>query len=128
MRQAMVPDVPTVVVAHSLGTVVAYNLLRRDGQAQRWQVPLFVTLGSPLAVKAIRAALAPIDHPACAAAWFNAMDERDVVALYPLTSDRFDVEPAILNKTDVQNHTANRHGISGYLDDAEVARRIHAAL
>lgn len=128
VRQAIVPDVPTVVVAHSLGTVVAYNLLRREGQAQRWQVPLFVTLGSPLAVKAIRAALAPIDHPACAAAWFNAMDERDVVALYPLTSDRFDVEPAILNKTDVQNHTANRHGISGYLDDAEVARRIHAAL
>lgn len=128
VRQAIVPDVPTVVVAHSLGTVVAYNLLRREGQAQRWQVPLFVTLGSPLAVKAIRAALAPIDHPACASGWFNAMDERDVVALYPLTSDRFDVEPAILNKTDVQNHTANRHGISGYLDDAEVARRIHAAL
>ncbi len=128
VRQAMLPGVPTVVVSHSLGTVVAYNLLRREGAAAGWVVPLFVTLGSPLGVSAIRQAVAPIEHPTCAKAWFNAMDERDVVALYPLTKSRFDVDPAIHNKTDVRNHTENRHGISGYLDDAEVARRIHAAL
>jgi hypothetical protein len=126
--QAMVPGVPTVVVSHSLGTVVAYNLLRREGAARGWVVPLFVTLGSPLGVTAIRQAMAPIEFPGCASAWFNAMDERDVVALYPLTQDRFDVDPAIVNKTDVRNHTDNRHGIGGYLDDDEVARRIHAAL
>jgi hypothetical protein len=28
----------------------------------------------------------------------------------------------------VRNHTDNRHGISGYLDDREVAGRILAAL
>ena len=128
VRQALQPGRRTVVVSHSLGTVVAYNLLRREGAAQSWQVPLLVTLGSPLAVTAIKAALAPIEHPACVARWFNAMDERDVVALYPLTRQRFDVDPEIENKIDVRNHTANRHGIAGYLDDAEVARRIHAAL
>jgi len=128
VRQAMQPGVPTVVVSHSLGTVVAFNLLRREGAAAGWQVPLFVTLGSPLGVKAIKQAVSPIEHPACAAHWFNAMDERDVVALYPLSPARFDVAPPIENKTDVRNHTSNRHGISGYLDDAEVARRIHAAL
>lgn len=128
VRQAMTAGAPSVVVSHSLGTVVAYNLLRREGAAAGWQVPLFVTLGSPLGVKAIRTALAPIAHPACAAHWFNAMDPRDVVALYPLTSGHFGVTPEVENKTDVDNHTANRHGISGYLDDAEVARRIHAAL
>jgi hypothetical protein len=125
--QAMLPGVPTVVVAHSLGTVVAYNLLKREGAARGWLVPLFVTLGSPLGVTAIRQAMSPIEHPACVAAWFNAMDQRDVVALYPLTPDRFDVEPPILNKTNVRNETDNRHGIGGYLDDDEVARRIHAA-
>lgn len=128
VRQAMVPGVPTVVVSHSLGTVVAFNLLKREGAAQGWQVPMLVTLGSPLAIKAIKAALAPIEHPACVGHWFNAMDERDVVALYPLDTARFDVSPAIANKTNVQNHTSNRHGIAGYLDDAEVAQRIHAAL
>jgi hypothetical protein len=79
-------------------------------------------------VKAIKAALAPIEHPQCVTRWFNAMDERDVVALFPLTAERFNVDPAIENKNDVRNHTSNRHGISGYLDDAEVARRIHTAL
>jgi hypothetical protein len=32
------------------------------------------------------------------------------------------------NETDVQNHTDNRHGIAGYLNDPDVAWRIHAAL
>ena len=128
VRQALQPDVPTVVVAHSLGTVVAYNLLRREGQAQRWNVPLFVTLGSPLAVTAVRAKLAPNRHPPCVGRWFNALDERDVVALYPLDAQSFPIEPPIVNKRDVDNPTSNRHGISGYLSDPEVAKWLHDAL
>jgi hypothetical protein len=128
VRNAIKPGVPTVVVSHSLGTVVAYNLLNRDAQAGEWQVPFFVTLGSPLGVKAIRKAVKPVAHPACVGDWFNAMDNRDIVALYPLDKDRFDVDPAIANKTDVDNPTTNRHGISGYLSDAEVAAKIYAAL
>ena len=46
VRQALQPDVPTVVVGHSLGTVVSYCLLRREGKINRWLVPFFVTLGS----------------------------------------------------------------------------------
>lgn len=125
---AMPRDEPVVVVSHSLGTVIAYDLLQREGRDRGWRVPLFVTLGSPLAVTAVRRALSPIRHPACAAGWFNAMDPRDVVALYPLDRANFGVEPPIENKTDVDNPTPNRHGIAGYLGDADVACRIHAAL
>lgn len=128
VRAAMLPDVPTVVVAHSLGTVVAYSLLRRDGTIQRWQVPTFITLGSPLAVDAIRRKLAPHRHPPCVGIWFNAFDERDVVALYPLDADHFPLDPAITNKRDVDNTTTNRHGISGYLGDPEVALRLYQAV
>jgi pimeloyl-ACP methyl ester carboxylesterase len=128
VRAAISPGIETVVVGHSLGTVVSYRLLRREGESLGWQVPLFVTLGSPLAITAIRRALAPIGFPRCARRWFNAMDEADIVALYPLDARGFDVDPAIENKTDVHNQTQNRHGIAGYLNDAEVARRIHAAL
>ncbi len=128
VRSAFTAGKDTVVVSHSLGTVVALNVLRTDGDALGWKVPLFVTLGSPLAVKVIKRSVAPIGHPACAAKWFNAMDERDVVSLYPLDADHFDVSPAIENKTDVNNDTENRHGISGYLSDPVVARRIHEAL
>jgi hypothetical protein len=132
---AIMPGIETVVVSHSLGTVVAYNLLRQRGQAHGWKLPLFVTLGSPLAVteirKTLKALAAPTQCPTCATAWFNAMDERDVVALYPLTAAQFPlnpVNPAIENKTDVRNRTENRHGIAGYLDDKVVARKIYDAL
>ena len=53
ISEAMTPGVETVVVSHSLGTVVAYNLFRREGHLRNWKVPLFVTVGSPLAVTAI---------------------------------------------------------------------------
>jgi hypothetical protein len=128
VQKAIQPGVPTVVVSHSLGTVVAYNLLKQRGVALGWNVPLFVTLGSPLAITAIRSRMRPLVHPSSTEVWFNAMDERDVVALYPLDRDHFDVSPSIVNKTDVRNNTENRHGISGYLSDSEVARRIHDAL
>lgn len=118
----------TVIVGHSLGTVVAYGILRRAGEAHKWKVPLIVTLGSPLAVRAIRESLRPIAHPSCAAAWFNARDDRDIVALHSLEAPYFGVTPAIENKTDVRNETPNRHGIAGYLSDRDVARRIHDAL
>jgi len=118
----------TVVVSHSLGTVVAYRVLLAEADARGWRIPLHVTLGSPLGIRAISGRLAPLKRPAAVGTWFNAMDERDIVALYALTPDVFGVTPAIENKTDVDNHTANHHGIVGYLDDADVAQRIHAAL
>lgn len=135
VAQALLSERESVVVAHSLGTVVAYNMLTQLGASRRWQVPLFITLGSPLGVNAIRTTMrgltSPLRCPPCALNWFNAMDERDIVALYPLTPAHFPLdpaEPAIENKVDVNNRTSNRHGIAGYLDDAEVARRIHDAL
>lgn len=79
VRQAMTPGVPTIVESHSLGTVVAYSLLPREGTAAAREAPLFVTL-------------------------------------------------EIANKTDVDNHVNNRHGIAGNLDNAVVAQRICAAL
>lgn len=128
------PNVETVVVGHSLGSVVAYNLLRQQGHLRGWQVPLLVTVGSPLAVGEIRRSLrsfAPTRCPACVSRWFNALDERDVVALYPLDTTHFPLNPAtpaIENKSEVRNKTSNHHGIGGYLDDQKVARRIYDAL
>lgn len=128
VRSAFSANTETVVVSHSLGTVIAYNVLRHDDDSNNLSVPLFVTLGSPLAVTVVKKMVRPIGHPRCARRWFNAMDERDVVALFALDSDHFDVDPAIENKTDVDNQTKNRHGMSGYLSDPEIASRIHAAL
>ncbi len=127
IRRAITPGVPTVVVSHSLGTVVTYNLLRREGAELGFKVPLYVTLGSPLAVSTIKEKLRPLKAIACAGVWFNAMDSRDIVSLQPLDATHFRITPPIENKTDVDNPTENRHGITGYLGDAAVARRIYEA-
>jgi hypothetical protein len=105
------------VIGHSLGTVVAYNVLK----AVPHTVPLYVSVGSPLAIRAIRKALVPLSNPMEANGWYNAYDKRDTVALYPLDKHNFDVSPSISNNGEVQNWTENRHGIVGYLDDPNVA-------
>ena len=119
---AQLSEEPTVIVGHSLGTVVAYSILSTDHRTLR--VPLFVTLGSPLAVRAIRDQFRPLISPRPVTAWYNAFDTRDAVALYPLDATNFPVQPAIENYGGVKNSTDNRHGIVGYLDDPTVAQRI----
>ena len=79
-------------------------------------------------MRPIRDQLKPLKFPKPAKAWYNAYDERDVVALYPLDRDNFPVTPAVTNYGKVKNHTDNRHGIVGYLDDPAVAKAIHDAL
>lgn len=117
---------PTVVLGHSLGSVVAYSILRSDRRSL--QVPLFITVGSPLGIRAIRDQFRPLRFPASVQAWYNAFDNRDVVALQSLDAANFPVEPPIENNSAVRNHTANRHGIVGYLDDPGVAKQILGAL
>jgi len=48
--------------------------------------------------------------------------------LNPLDAEHFPVAPAVENHGRVRNPTPNCHGITGYLSDPTVARRIHAAL
>ncbi|MFM9596089.1 hypothetical protein ACKI1J_39925 [Streptomyces scabiei] len=117
---------PTVMVSHSLGSVVAYCALT-DHQRPP-EVPLMVTLGSPLGIKAIKRRLSPpLGKPSCVQEWFNAADIRDPIALYPnLGGDNF---PApIENHSNVRNPEDNPHGIVGYLNDPMVAKKIAAAL
>jgi len=121
-----VNETPCVVIGHSLGSVVGYHVLRTDQRALKVQA--YVTVGSPLAIRAIRDRFRPIAFPAPAKAWYNAFDPRDVVALYPLDAANFPVNPAVENYGRVRNATDNRHGIIGYLDDADVAKHVLDAL
>lgn len=127
---AATPGTEAVVVSHSLGTVVAYScLMGKSGSA--WpnvRVPLFVTLGSPLAVTAVKSRLRPHAFPAAVGHWLNAMDEDDVVSLHPLTPKHFNTGRTIENDTTIDNWTDNQHGIGGYLDDEDTARRIFEAV
>ncbi len=122
------PDDRIVVIAHSLGSVIAYNLLAHGGLEHDYDIAAFVSIGSPLGVTAIRKAVSPMLHPPTIGHWLNAYDTRDVVALYPLDHRHFPISPAILNHGTVDNTTSNHHKIEGYLDDPTVALTIHRAL
>jgi len=116
----------TLVVAHSLGSVVAYNVLHAGGRPP--DIPLFMTVGSPLGIRAIRDQLVPVSFPSRVRSWYNAFDTRDVVALFPLDGTNFPVSPPIENFAGVRNQTENRHGIAGYLNDKHVAAKVLGAL
>ena len=119
---------PAIVVAHSLGTIVTYNLLRASGQDVR--VPLLVTVGSPLGIGAVKDKIVPprpLMRPTNVLSWLNATDERDYVALYARL-DRDTFADGIENVSDVHNRQDDAHLIDDYLSDRMVSKRIHDAL
>jgi hypothetical protein len=120
-------DEPFVVVAHSLGTIIAYDVLREEASSGL-DVPLFVTLGSPLGVREIQDLVAqPLAVPAGVRAWLNASDFRDVVALDHEIRPEYD-PPERCTDVVVTNASANHHGIREYLAAAAVRERVLAAL
>lgn len=118
---------PTVIVAHSLGSVITYRLLREAQSAA--EVPLFVTLGSPLGFHAVKQYLNPpsLAVPLAVRTWLNATDARDCVALYACL-DRNTFADGIENVANVHHLRDNPHAIADYIGHATVAERIHAAL
>lgn len=107
---------PQVLITHSLGTVIAFKLLREmESEGTDVQIPLLITMGSPLGLDAFKAKLgAPRRKPAFVEKWVNFYDPSDFVALgKPLNEKNF--ASNIENDGTVDNETFNAHGVIGYL-------------
>jgi hypothetical protein len=119
---------PTVVVAHSLGTVVSYCLLAEAGSEA--DIPLFVTLGCPLGIGVVRERVQPPRPPARPQGvrrWINATDKRDYVALYHRL-DPTTFADGIENFDDVSNRRQDPHFVGDYLSHRRIAKSIFAGL
>jgi hypothetical protein len=125
VQEALPEEGKVFVLGHSLGTVVAYDVVRGTSGIS---VPMLTTVGSPLGVRKISEMLEPRRYPEVVKAWFNAYDDRDIVALRPLDRYNFPVQPEIENYGKVNNQTDNAHGIAGYLNNRTVAQRLFAAI
>ncbi|MFG2946325.1 alpha/beta hydrolase [Streptomyces adustus] len=82
VREHLDPTVPTIVVAHSLGTVVAMEAL----QSYEGPVPLLVTVGSPLGLRSVvrdRMRPQPLRVPESVDEWLNFWDRDDLVVGRP---------------------------------------------
>ena len=114
------PEEPTLVVAHSLGTIVCYSILRSLGH--RVHSPLFLTLGSPLGIEIVKRRLHPIrKRPIGVARWVNGSDKEDFVALHPELNQASFGTDDIENITNIENNDDDRHSIRDYLRNKETA-------
>ncbi len=114
----------TVVIAHSLGTVIAYVLLRK--MKPHPSFPLFLTLGSPLGIEVVRRRIGPpLLNPPPALKWINGADPEDFVALHArLDKKSFGPGAAITNIADIDNGYEDAHSLEGYLSDKRVAKAV----
>ena len=122
------PGVETVVVGHSLGSVVTYLLLRQEGAALGWHVPC--TSRSARRWASARSASAsprsrtPPARPGGSTPRIGATSSPCTRSTRRTSRS----SPRSRTRTDVDNTTPDRHGIRGYLTDPAVACRIHRAL
>lgn len=121
-------DSPIVVVSHSLGTVIAYELLKEQ-TASRTEVPLFCTLGSPLAVRIVANYVGrglKFPNPPIRK-WINGAQREDFVTLGRILQQATVGFDGIEN-VDTNSDNPDKHDIVAYLSDQSISRAIHAAL
>jgi hypothetical protein len=115
-------DGPVVVIAHSLGAIIAYDVLREAGPVQ--DIPLLVTVGSPLGVTEVQDLVTtPLRVPDGVAAWRNVADGRDLVALDRTIRPEY-APPERTADFPVVNDSENHHGIRQYLSTAPVRNAV----
>lgn len=116
-------DEKVVIISHSLGTIVAYDLMRR--LRHQVKVKLFLTAGSPLGIEIVKRRLGPpliclpnVDR------WLNISDSEDFVALETkLTGETFGCDQ-IANIDRLDNGDEDAHDILKYLAHDVVAKEI----
>jgi hypothetical protein len=131
-----------MLVAHSMGSIVAYDVLRALGRVDRnLVVDHLVTLGSPLGMpyvlKHIRDENPSVRTPSAVRQWTNLADRRDYVAIDVHLRDEFDpngrgvavVDALVLNGYRAPPDPpgkANHHKIYGYLRTPEFSELVKA--
>lgn len=120
---------PAIVIAHSLGSVVAFEALHDYPVV----VPLLVTLGSPLAMRTVvwpKVRPRPPATPERVVRWLNYWDRDDVIVARPilesdLTANAAGVLPQSLR---VDSDGVWVHAAAKYLSKAEVAGPVIEAI
>jgi len=116
----------SVVLAHSLGSVVAYEALHQI----LGPLPLFVTIGSPLGIETViypRLRPQPPTYPASVRRWINVADKDDLIAAEPELSSMFSAgipDGAVLEGLYTVDNGARPHRAEFYLTKEQVGRPI----
>jgi hypothetical protein len=124
----LVEDNTRVIIAHSLGSVVAYESAHRLAQP----LPLLLTLGSPLGLRTIVTdrLRPPPSFPPRVDRWVNVADRDDVVAAEPDLRPRFagDLPDSSRFEGVLVDNGSDPHSPVHYLGKIAVGRAISEAL
>jgi hypothetical protein len=126
---------PHVVVSHSMGTVIAYDCLKRVPDCPR--VDALVTLGSPLGIDEVQDKLQPgwtrddgFPRPKVGGDWVNIFDRLDVVAaLDPaLANDYRAGGDQVVRDIEEPNYGAWRHSLRKYFEGPKLRGELRRLL
>jgi hypothetical protein len=113
---------PHVVVSHSMGTVIAYDCLKRLGDCA--PVDGFITIGSPLGLDEVQDRLQPgwsaadgFPHERLRGRWFNFYDRLDPVCGFDpkLANDFSHGSQSVVLDQEVHNSGVWRHSATKYM-------------
>lgn len=126
---------PHIVVSHSMGTVIAYDCLKRVAGAP--VVDGLMTIGSPLGLDEIQDKLRPewsrdegFPHEKVRGRWVNVYDRLDPVAGFDpnFANDYRRGGQKVVEDVNEQNSGSWRHNISKYLGGAQLRARLREML
>ncbi len=130
---------PFVLVSHSLGAVIAFEVLA-DKRMTRPDCALLVTMGSPLGIQEMQDVLRDLGNditvPARVRAWHNFADRLDPVALDARLGNDFlpvvsvggavkIIDRRIVNERTISLRELNPHSATGYLSHPDVRSVVH---
>ena len=126
---------PFIVIGHSQGSMIAYQVLRKLQKSQ-CDVRLFLTIGSPLGLQEVQDMLLklepdrPLAVPDCVDRWLNVAERLDPVALDTDLSNDYGQNPRGIRIENISRlkinpeWESNPHSGTGYLAIDEVRQAV----
>ncbi len=128
-----------ILISHSMGTIVAYDVLRALGRSadnQDFCVEHFITMGSPLGLSVVKGNVIDFNGklrtPSCVKnSWVNFSDPQDVVCLDTHLGDDYEANSSNVCVKDVlvcNDYPKNEHKSYGYLRTPEFSEHLASLL
>lgn len=136
LRDALPTDgKPFTLIAHSQGSIVAFEVLASLKRTQNINVETFVTIGSPLGIQEVQDFMVeqtPLVVPSCVKHWLNFADPLDVVAFDKGLANEFDPDgfvsdDVIMNTAFARGEGFDPHSAIGYLAHPSVRDAVFAS-
>ena len=130
---------PFVLVAHSQGTIISFDVLSKDLAEGRADLALYATLGSPLGLHDVIIDMKTelgldTEVPPGVRMWHNFADRLDPVALVSTLANIYEprkgvavVDHRVINQRFRDLQVMNPHDSAGYLSNPDVRQIVHRA-